>query len=431
MKFRKLLLFVSLCLFAATSTAAPTLDDFGFRALETDSLEPDTMPEDLIPDEEENVPTISIVPTDSTTATIIHRLTELTHESLFDHTQLGLYVYDLTADAPIFALGQHQRLRPASNEKLVTAISALFRLGTDYHYRTRLYIDGEQTDSVLHGNVYLRGGFDPMVDDDDVRALSRALAERGIRYIDGAVTFDDTMKDNDRLGWGWCWDDDEGPLTPLLFKSHATLEDHFLTALQRDSISYRVRRSGATPTSAKLVCERLRSIDAILLPMMKKSDNLYAESVFYQLAAHSGHARAGRKRATQEIQSLLTSFGLSTRDYQIADGSGLSLYNYTTPYVLVTLLRHAYADERVRAHLIPSLPIAGEDGTLRRRMRTSAARGNVKAKTGTVEGVSTLSGYCTAANGHVLCFSIMNQGIRRAAIGRNFQDRVCAVLVGE
>ena len=72
--------------------------------------------------------------------------------------------------------------------------------------------------------------------------------------------------------------------------------------------------------------------------------------------------------------------------------------------------------------------MAAHDGTLRKRMKGTCAAGNVQAKTGTVEGVSTLSGYCTAGNGHRLCFSIMNQGIRHTSTGRNFQDRVCRVL---
>ena len=74
------------------------------------------------------------------------------------------------------------------------------------------------------------------------------------------------------------------------------------------------------------------------------------------------------------------------------------------------------------------MPIAGMDGTLDRRMRRGHAHGNVHAKTGTVTGVSALAGYCTAANGHTLCFSIINMGIRRAAIGRGFQDKVCEAL---
>lgn len=69
-----------------------------------------------------------------------------------------------------------------------------------------------------------------------------------------------------------------------------------------------------------------------------------------------------------------------------------------------------------------------EDGTLRGRMRGTFAAGNVRAKTGSVAAISSLAGYCTAANGHVLCFAIINQGLRRGSEGRAFQDRVCNEL---
>jgi len=68
------------------------------------------------------------------------------------------------------------------------------------------------------------------------------------------------------------------------------------------------------------------------------------------------------------------------------------------------------------------------DGTLSTRMRRGHARGNVRAKTGTVQGVSSLAGYCIAKNGHLLCFSIINMGIRYSSSGRNFQDRVCEAM---
>ena len=61
-------------------------------------------------------------------------------------------------------------------------------------------------------------------------------------------------------------------------------------------------------------------------------------------------------------------------------------------------------------------------------MTGTRAQGNVLAKTGTVEGVSSLSGYLTAANGHLISFSIINQGIARTRTGHNFQDQVCLIL---
>ena len=102
--------------------------------------------------------------------------------------------------------------------------------------------------------------------------------------------------------------------------------------------------------------------------------------------------------------------------------------NYTTAELLVALLRHAYVHEEIYHQLLPVLPVAGRDGTLRRRMQHGTAAGNVRAKTGTVEGVSSLAGYAITREGHTLCFAIINQGLRRGADGRHFQDRVCQLL---
>jgi len=92
------------------------------------------------------------------------------------------------------------------------------------------------------------------------------------------------------------------------------------------------------------------------------------------------------------------------------------------------LLRYAYRNGNIYLHLLPALPVAGFDGTLKNRMRNPFTSGNVKAKTGTVMGVSSLAGYCTAANGHRLCFSIINQGVMHGRNGRRFQDRICEAL---
>ena len=162
--------------------------------------------------------------------------------------------------------------------------------------------------------------------------------------------------------------------------------------------------------------------------MMKKSDNLFAESMFYQLAASGGTKRASAKNGRQQVNKLISKLGFRDSDYYIADGSGLSLYNYVSPELEVAFLKYAYRNENIYIHLLPAMPVAGVDGTLASRMNSGFAHQNVKAKTGTVTGVSALTGYCTAANGHLLCFSIINMGIRKAATGRRFQDRVCQAL---
>lgn len=361
---------------------------------------------------------------------LTERLRQLMGNDIFERTQVGLYVYNLTADTLVFAHNERQCMRPASNMKLVTSITALHTLGTDYRYSTRFYADTSIVDSTLRGNIYVRGGYDALLDADDLRAFTDSLLSRGIHRIEGAARLDLSFKDKNPWGWGWCWDDDEVQLTPLLFEKHNRFGDALRSAIRKAGIEWdgTVEESNI-PGSARLVCQRTHHIDEALLPMMKQSNNCVAESMFYQLAAHGSSQPGTRKSAVRHIENLVKKIGLTPSHYQFADGSGLSLYNYVTPQLLGRLLRFAWHDEAIRRHLLPSLPIAGEDGTLRKRMRGTRAAGNVRAKTGTVEGVSTLSGYCTTSAGDTLCFSIMNQGIRHTSTGRNFQDRICCALV--
>ncbi len=388
----------------------------------TDSLISDTAAVDTLAADSLQDETIDTTP-------LPQRLKELLDNDIFERTQVGLYVYDLTADTLVFAYHEKQCMRPASNEKLVTAITALHTLGTDYLYRTTLYADTAVVDSTLQGNLYVRAGYDPLIDAEDLRAFTDSLKAKGIYRITGELRTDLSFKDSKRLGWGWCWDDDEVPLTPLLYRNRDTFNEAFRNAVRHAGIEWSGSvTEGSVPASAQSVCMRTHNIDQLLLPMMKNSNNSMAESLFYQIGAKNNSQPATRKRAAQQVNALISSIGLQPDHYQIADGSGLSLYNYLTPELLGRLLRFAYSHETIYRHLLPSLPVAGEDGTLRKRMHGTKAKGNVKAKTGTVEGVSTLSGYCTARNGNTLCFSIMNNGLRYTSTGRNFQDRVCRAL---
>lgn len=361
------------------------------------------------------------------------KLDSLCNNRIFETTQLGMYVYDITDSNPLFAVNHRHRMRPASCEKLVTAISALHYLGGRYQLTTDLRVTGDIIDSTLVGDVYVVGGMDPLLSQGDVYNLALALQREGIDSIAGHLYIDVSMKDDKDLGWGWCWDDKWGPLRVLTVDGKDTFQDEFRTDVV--SVGIRLRDASITqhncPASSRLIKNATHTIDQVLQRMMKNSNNIYAESLFYQLAAYSKQPNAGRKQAVQYINSLVKSWGLTPDNYQFADGSGLSLYNYVTPELLVVMLTHAWREENTRQHLYPSLPIAGQDGTLSSRMKKSPAEGNVHAKTGTVEGISSLSGYATAPNGHILAFSIINQGIKSTSTGKNFQDRVCKVLCGE
>lgn len=360
---------------------------------------------------------------------IQYRLDSLLRHPMFETSTVGLEVYDLTADSILYKVNEHQMLRPASTMKLLTAITAIDKLGGSYQFRTQLYYTGKVEDHTLTGDLYCVGGFDPRFNIDDMNAFVESIRRMGVDTIRGSIVADRSMKDADLLGEGWCWDDDNPPLSPLTIGRNTQFVDRFIRQLVDDGVVLDVRVSdGTLPDSAFHLCSRFHSIDQILLRMMKQSDNFYAEAMFYQLAAHQGHRPARAKDAAAIVKRLISKVGLGHRPYRIADGSGLSLYNYLSADLEVRLLRYAYRNSTVYLHLLPSLPVAGSDGTLRNRMRGSFAADNVKAKTGTLEGVSALAGYCTAANGHRLCFSIINQGVMHTSNARRFQDRVCNAL---
>ena len=164
--------------------------------------------------------------------------------------------------------------------------------------------------------------------------------------------------------------------------------------------------------------------------MMKESDNLCAESMFYHLALHY----AQKKRVTDNDGSdainhfIKEKLGLNPDYYNIVDGSGVSLYNYISPRLLLEYLKYAYYHAEIFQPFYEALPIAGVDGTLSSRMKKSKAYKNVHAKTGTVTGVSSLAGYAKAPNGHQLAFAIINQNVMKSRQARTFQDKVCDIL---
>ena len=353
---------------------------------------------------------------------IVDRIDELLKSSIFKTSTVGIEVYDITANKLLYTYNESQTMRPASTQKVLTAVTALDRLGGYYEFKTRLYYDGEIADGVLNGDLYCIGGFDPAFNAEDLESFVSAVAEAGIDTIRGGVYADLHFKDDGRLGEGWCWDDDNPTLTPLMVAKKDNFLQRFSSMLrQRGIVIHGATGEADTPHTARQLYIVTHSIDHILKRMMKNSDNTYAESMFYQLGGTA-------KQAKVYVNSIIQKVGLNPSDYYVADGSGLSLYNYVSPHEEVMFLRYAYDHKEIFEHLYPSLPIAGVDGTLEKRMRGTHAEGNVHAKTGTVTGVSSLAGYLDAPNNHFICFSIINMGIRQAATGRNFQDQVCAAL---
>ena len=164
---------------------------------------------------------------------------------------------------------------------------------------------------------------------------------------------------------------------------------------------------------------------------LKESDNLSAEALFRQLGRKNGHVSHLSFEDCQRVveRFMRHSLGYDPENYRIVDGSGVSLYNYVSPRLILAYLNYAYRHPDVFRLFYDCLPVAGVDGTLRGRMRSGKAFRNVRAKTGTVTGISSLAGYLTSVNGHKVSFVIINQNVLKARQARDLQDKICELLI--
>ncbi len=356
------------------------------------------------------------------------KIDNLLKDKIFETSQVGLMVWDLDADSVIYAYNEKQLLRPASTMKVLTAITALDQLGTKYRYSTSIYSVGECDSTSLHGNLYVKGGMDPSFSNYEMDCFIEGVAKLHVDTIKGKLVADLSFKDDKKFGEGWCWDDKNYTLTPLLYNKkdnfleilRSRLKAQGIVVMDGDSI-------GRVPQNAVLLAERFSGIESILYKMMKESDNLYAESMLYQIGAIGGKQSSAKNAQSIEKQ-VMKKAGLDPDTYRLADGSGLSLYNYLSAECEVKLLRYAYNNKKIFGTFCQSLPSAGVDGTLKKRMKHEPVLDNVRAKTGTLTGVSSLAGYCISPEGHMLAFCIINQSMMRAQGAKNFQDRVCMAI---
>ena len=397
---------------------------------------------------------ITVTPT-SWERTITNKLQEVMKQADRDHYFTGLCVYDLTDGKTLFGHNQNKMMRPASTQKLTTAIAALDRLGAEHTYSTHIYRTGTvTTDSLgkktLGGDIYITGDFDPLLRMTDFQEMVSLLKTDSITTINGKIYADVSMKDTLLLGMGWCWDDKNPLLTPLMLQGDASTSsisrigyyhpEKYLTQgvvdlLRKNGIKVTTNTSTGVATykgGGKLILTLKHTVDDVLLSMMKKSNNKHAESMFFQLGNETGKHCSTKDCISQVMQTVRKAVAVftsvSVSDADVADGSGLSLYNYATPRMEVALLAYAFKHTNIYDYLYPSLPIAGVDGTLSHRMQQGSAYNNVHAKTGTVTGVSCLAGYAKASNGHMLAFSIMNNGVKETSQAHALQDKICNII---
>ncbi|MFZ0090205.1 MAG: D-alanyl-D-alanine carboxypeptidase [Solirubrobacteraceae bacterium] len=347
--------------------------------------------------------------------------------------QSGALVYDLGTHTELFGLRARVHRPPASVEKIWTTTALMRRLGPEARLHTSVLGTGSLHHGVWHGDLYLRGGGDPTFGDPTFNhvwdqgygptaaELAGQLARRGIHRVSGWVYGDESMFDRRRGGlitkYAVDVPDFGGQISALTY-DHGTTIAHYSPATfaarelvaTMGSVGIRSRASRherGTPKPAHLLATVSSPPMLVMTRLMDvPSDDLFAEMFTKQLGVLFGHGGTISSGARVIAKTIAVTYGLHPR---ILDGSGLSRDDRTSPLEIVDLLRELWGTT-VGRELVDSLPIVGRTGTVQTIGLKTAAVGRCVAKTGTLDGVTNLAGYCHSRGHHAIAFGLFIDG---------------------
>lgn len=167
------------------------------------------------------------------------------------------------------------------------------------------------------------------------------------------------------------------------------------------------------PANSTLITEHLSApLSQVIVHLLKRSDNLYADALLKKLGEQYRHGSGSWQDGVAAVKSVMsTNVGIDPNHVHLNDGAGLSSYNAITPRSISQLLSYIDREPMLRETLIPALPIAGVDGTLRFRMPDLGRSKLVHAKTGSMKGVSSLAGFVQTRTHGLMSFVIMINNI--------------------
>jgi D-alanyl-D-alanine carboxypeptidase/D-alanyl-D-alanine-endopeptidase (penicillin-binding protein 4) len=372
-------------------------------------------------------------------------------------SQSGLMVMEAETEEVVCAANAEAPLPLASNTKLFTTSTALSKLGPTSTIATKVLTDGTvDSNGVLHGSLYLQGGGDPALGTPafydsylaglgtNIFALVPQLKRSGIKQVTGRLYGDDTIFDRKRgvADSNYATSIYIGPLSGLDFNSGFagnTSSSHFSSdpaKLATQTLDNSMRHSGIrisptialgkTPADAKSVAViRSPPVSDIVNTTDVYSDNYFAEMLEKLLGARFGGAgtTAAGTRVVEEYARTLGS------DIQQVDGSGLTHSNLASAQDVVKLLL-GVQKSAIGEEFIQDLALSGKEGTTAGRMKGTAAYGRCRLKTGTLTGVSNLSGYCFNTDGKVMVFSTLMSSVGSTETAHYYQDKIAGAVAG-
>lgn len=386
-------------------------------------------------------------------------------------TRLGIEVMRASDGEVLFSHNADARFNPASNTKMLTTAAAMAFLGPDWRYRTTLHGPPADADGVVHGDVVLRGSGDPSLTATDLGELARDLARNGVTKIDGDLyaepgeqalilhrnTYAVHLRPTSIGQRAQAWVEPRSALFVVdnqaqtvkgkksRLRIDAYRKDSHIVVTVRGRIAESrgeyvdARRladgalyagwilrealadfgveltgevkTGALPVRTVLAVHRSAPLSDVCRISNKPSNNFVAEAIYRTLGGELYGGPGTTEKGTRAIREFMSSLGVDNNRYTIINGSGLTHENRLTAADLTRVLRAIYYDVAIAPEFLTSLAVAGIDGTIRNRFQGTEAVGLVRAKTGTLSGVSALSGY-VGDKDDVLVFTIFVEGFR-------------------
>lgn len=355
---------------------------------------------------------------------------------------VSMTVIDTESGRVVFDRSGSEGQLPASTMKVITAITTLASFTPEDRFTTQV-LAGRAANEIV-----LTCGGDPMLTANDLRALARQTAAEVGRGARVRVLVDDSKFPGRASGPGW--PREYIPSVAARVNCLAQLGDYsanpsrnaartFTKALRKQGIKAQLVGDGRAASGAKVLAERSHTVQQALARMLLDSENNVAEVLYRQVAIKRGlpGTWAGGRRAAQAV---LTELGLATAGQRFADGSGLSRKNRVTARFLAEAVRLSRTDPRFTSmYDAKAMPRAGMSGTLAARYGryntspSSCAKGEIRAKTGSLFDTIALAGIAQGEDGKDKAFAILVNDRPRRFIPlttRRTVDKLASTITG-
>ncbi len=429
----------------------------------------------------------------------------------------GIKIIDLAKKTVIFKLHPREMFKPASNMKLVTSAAALALLGPEYEFSTRVLSDAEPVNGNISGNLYLVGGGDPFLVQEQLWQIVRQVVQTGVRNISGDVVLDTSFFESTRIpdaDWkrikipfaytaptcalslnfntiglrvdpgtrpgatvhctllpdspfftlnstahtgkarsrnslimGIKETEESGEITltgkipldykpqiyyrhvehPALFCGHA-----FVNMLRAEGVRVSGKiRPGTVPDSAFEITDHASLPLSMLLRLANKySNNFMIEETLNTIGAVRSGKPGSPENGIREVMKYLSDLGLDTRQLKMADGSGLSRNNRISPEFFVEMIHAVLTQSTFFPEFLNLLPVTGVDGTMKKRLKKTRNHRLIRAKTGVINGVTSLTGVLDGRGGEGIIFSMMfNNNHNRHGDCKKAEDQILKAML--